>query len=585
MPLTWKGARTRLLLKKYQVTQLTNWQPVCLLRTAYKVASAVINDRLTHLFEQFDILERQQEGNQKQHNTILQVYLLLQIIEDAKRTGSTLYVLYLDLVNAYNATNLRALFQTLENYGVPQQDVEMLRSLHQDSWLRVSNNYGETTRCRLDRGVKQGDVTSPLLFAALINLLLRSLQHTGCGYNLTPPVGDTRRVQISNGAFVDDTYLATNTAGSMQTLVDRVADFSIWTGIDVHIQKSEITAYDYKRKCPLATDSIQYRGHPFTRLEPEHPFRLLGVRITLTSDWRYEKAHIWSSMMDRLTHLKAAVVDPRHAAEALRLGVVSVFRYSAAVVPWTTTELERISRLWAAGMRYAWRLPPTCANGIPCFTRAMGGQQTPSAHEVHLQSLITAWVANCLHADDGRILAEQDRLRTLQKHNCLNLHQLQARLRLSPFTATTTMLERIVAASDCIGLDVQDAHTSLSEGHGLSAVLHPVLRTVSEDFLQYRDRWTAATRRRIGPASSEPIRGIPVEDAADDRARAGWDKFRKLQQCLSWLGVRGIYTVEQLLAARGASWIPRSAWLPGHRPPTNGYRQLLAVLTELVPLP
>jgi hypothetical protein len=106
MPLTWKGARTRLLLKKYPVTQLTNWRPVCLLRTAYKVASAVINDRLTHLFEQFDILERQQEGNQKQHNTIRQVYRLLQIIEDAKRTGSTLYVLYLDLVNAYNATNL-----------------------------------------------------------------------------------------------------------------------------------------------------------------------------------------------------------------------------------------------------------------------------------------------------------------------------------------------------------------------------------------------------------------------------------------------------------------------------------------------
>ena len=242
MPHAWKGARTKLLLKKHPVTQLTNWRPVCLLRTAAKVASAIINDRLARLFEAYDILERQQEGNQRQHNTIRQVSRLLQIIEDARRTKSTLYVLYLDLVNAYNATNLRALFNTLEKYGVPTQDVEMLRTILADSWLRVSNKFGETARCRLDRGVKQGDVTSPLLFAALINLLLRTLQDTGCGYEMTPPPGDSRKVVVSNGAFVDDTFLVTKKAGSMQTMVDRVADFSYWTGIHVHVQKSEITA-------------------------------------------------------------------------------------------------------------------------------------------------------------------------------------------------------------------------------------------------------------------------------------------------------------------------------------------------------
>ncbi len=46
MPHSWKGARTKLLLKKPPVTQLANWRPVCLLHTAYKVVSAVINDRL-----------------------------------------------------------------------------------------------------------------------------------------------------------------------------------------------------------------------------------------------------------------------------------------------------------------------------------------------------------------------------------------------------------------------------------------------------------------------------------------------------------------------------------------------------------
>ncbi len=51
-------------------------------------------------------------------------------------------------------------------------------------------------------------------------------------------------------------------------------------------------------------------GQPFAHLEPEHPFKLLRVHITLTGDWRYEKAHIWHSMVNCLAHLKEAVVDP-----------------------------------------------------------------------------------------------------------------------------------------------------------------------------------------------------------------------------------------------------------------------------------
>eukprot|EP00961_Rhodomonas_salina_P298642 3938246-Rhodomonas_salina.1 len=92
MPHSWRGACTRLLLKKYPVTEMCHWRPVCLLQTAYKVASAIINDRLASLFEQHGILEQQQEGNQQQHNTTRQIHRLLHIIQDARLTGSKLYV-------------------------------------------------------------------------------------------------------------------------------------------------------------------------------------------------------------------------------------------------------------------------------------------------------------------------------------------------------------------------------------------------------------------------------------------------------------------------------------------------------------
>ncbi len=71
---------------------------------------------------------------------------------------------------------------------------------------------------------------------------------------------------VSHGAFVDETFLVTKRAAGMHTMVDRVADFSRWTRIHVHVQKSEITVYDYARQCPLATDRIHYMGQPFACL-------------------------------------------------------------------------------------------------------------------------------------------------------------------------------------------------------------------------------------------------------------------------------------------------------------------------------
>ncbi len=107
-------------------------------------------------------------------------------------------------------------------------------------------------------------------------------------------------VSVSNGAFVDDIFCATRTAGEMQTLVCKEEAFSVWTGIDIHVKNSEITAYDFGRNCPLETDPIRLLGSAFTKLPPDQPFKFLGVRLTLTGDWTFEKQHVWCSMVDHL---------------------------------------------------------------------------------------------------------------------------------------------------------------------------------------------------------------------------------------------------------------------------------------------
>eukprot|EP00961_Rhodomonas_salina_P274835 3712870-Rhodomonas_salina.1 len=417
--------------------------------------------------------------------------------------------------------------------------------------------------------------------SSLIRDLGWTLQDSGCCYACTPPDWDLRGVVVSNCAFVDDTFCTARTAGAMQTMVDRIAEFSKWKGIHVHIKKSEITAYDYGTDTVLETDGIQYMGHPFAGLAPDQQFKFLGVRLTLTGEWQHEKRYIWKAMMDRLAHhcLRKVYVDQLQAAMAVLLGIVSVFRYSAAqaVVPWTPSELDCITQLWVAGMKTAWKLPSSCATGAVLLSRQNGGQQTLVAHDVYLQAMISVWTANQLHPDDLCILTEQDHCRTLQTYNCTSTSELQYQLQLHPFSHPSSMLARIVAASDDIWLDVHwqdtvktDAPGPLEfpDGHGLAATIHPLLLHAI---------CTATVR---GPGAGAPISCIRDERPKDEETQRQWQESRDIDRCLTWLGLQGIAVVEQLLVALTGHWPAWTVWLVGNRPPRRGYDLLLAALTS-----
>eukprot|EP00961_Rhodomonas_salina_P083597 1123066-Rhodomonas_salina.1 len=51
MPDEWRDGTIRFLLKKEPSTLLSNWRPVCLLATAYKVYAVIINHSLKTIVE------------------------------------------------------------------------------------------------------------------------------------------------------------------------------------------------------------------------------------------------------------------------------------------------------------------------------------------------------------------------------------------------------------------------------------------------------------------------------------------------------------------------------------------------------
>ena len=114
------------------------------------------------------------------------------------------------------------------------EDIDLLLFLHTSARLRIVTAHGLTQPVHMLRGVRQGNPESPLLYALLLEPLLRAQ-----GHRLRPP-GEAERGLIQ--AYIDDLLVVAHT---LQHFVEGVGAVSAYFGMI----SMELTP----RKCAMAT--------------------------------------------------------------------------------------------------------------------------------------------------------------------------------------------------------------------------------------------------------------------------------------------------------------------------------------------
>ncbi|KAK1293308.1 hypothetical protein QJS10_CPB17g00806 [Acorus calamus] len=166
-----------LIPKRSGVSDVIEYRPICLVNVCYMIVSKVLATRMKKVSA--DLIEEAQTtfipGKNLQDGYLVAQEIIAALTKD-RRSG---VALKLDFAKAYDSVHRDFLFQVLEQHGFDEQWVIMLQRCTETGHGSVLLNGTPHGFFPLDRGLRQGDPLSPILFIYVVNALCRMCSHVG----------------------------------------------------------------------------------------------------------------------------------------------------------------------------------------------------------------------------------------------------------------------------------------------------------------------------------------------------------------------------------------------------------------------
>ena len=254
VPDEWNTGLLKILPKKGDLKLPGNYRGIMMLEAAYKVLAIITHSRLSPTLEALD--HEPQCGFRAGRSCSDAIFTLKMALKKRKEHGLESWVLFVDLVKAFDRVPRELLWKILAKYGVPQKILRLLIRLHANFDVQFEvDGVRQQIKCIV--GVKQGDILGPMLFNFFIAAVMSSWRSTYggtlCLFRTRPDFAMTGRKPDSLGeefALLDSEY-ADDTGIVFDSRIDLVAETPVVIrhfgrfGMEIH-QGNRITKKESK---------------------------------------------------------------------------------------------------------------------------------------------------------------------------------------------------------------------------------------------------------------------------------------------------------------------------------------------------
>ena len=223
------------LYKKKDPTEISNYRPITLLNTDYKILTKALAIQLVTEIER--LVHPDQAGFIRNRSISNQIQLAKTIINYAEATQENGVIVALDQEKAYDKSKHDYLWKIMEKFDLPHTFANTVKTLYTNAHTMVAVNGIFSKPYKVTHGVRQGDPLSCALFDLVIEPLACKLRNDPRLQGYEIPGSEEK---IITSLFADDTSIYLNQNDKMDD-VQNILD--IWcqaSGAKFNIEKTEI---------------------------------------------------------------------------------------------------------------------------------------------------------------------------------------------------------------------------------------------------------------------------------------------------------------------------------------------------------
>ena len=232
IPKEWRmGLIVPIWKRKGDVHEPGKYRGITLFSQVLKLLERLLDARIRRRVEG-DFVEEQQ-GFRNGRGTADGMYVLRQMVEKRLEVQGSMALGFVDLEKAFNTVPREMVLATFRLMGVPEAEVRMVEGTYEKTTTRVVVGEGASEAFEVKIGLRQGSVSSPLLFIAVLDLISRKTV-----------VKDAMKKLL----YADDLALVTNGKQELQETMEEWNGLFIKRGLKLNLEKTAVLHICHQRE-------------------------------------------------------------------------------------------------------------------------------------------------------------------------------------------------------------------------------------------------------------------------------------------------------------------------------------------------
>src|SRR5437870_4155054 len=212
------------------------------------------------------------------------------ILQDAKSFNKPLFIFQQDISKAFDSIDTNMLRLAMSRLRIPARFVDLTIDLFSNRFNSIITAFGNTSPYKVQIGIDQGEVISPLLWVIYINLLLTMLNKINPSPYRIDSDPSLPPVETSSLCYMDDTNLFATSSDTLTIMLNFAQEFYNFNNTKINFNKAVFICNrdPSNNDEPLSlapspyTFNIVDNSFIITPIPHNDSFRFLGVWFTLS---------------------------------------------------------------------------------------------------------------------------------------------------------------------------------------------------------------------------------------------------------------------------------------------------------------